>query len=136
MEIFNDSSFKMSFKRSTSCHFFIKRKFQVEGHAWMQEIIGHFWWRIWYISKYGKSTLFLQLWLNATFISSIHLNPLFFHLKACNLIFIKHQESCPKTPWVWNSMDLYLVSWNWFFSQSQNFEIRNVTSKHKIYARF
>ena len=95
--------------------FLVKSKFQVEGHVWMQKIIGHFWRRIWNISKYGKSTLFLQLWLNINFSSSIHLTPFFFHCKACNLIFLKHQESCPKTPWVGNAMDLNLVTWNWIF---------------------
>ena len=93
--------------------FLVKSKFQVEGHVWMQNIIGHFWRKIWNISKYGKSTLFLQLWLHVTFSSSIHLIPFFFHCKACNLIFLKHQESCPKTPWVGNAMDLNLVVWNW-----------------------
>ena len=44
----------------------------------------------------------------------IILSPLFFHCKSCNLIFLKHQESCPKTPWVRNAMDLNLV-WNWFW---------------------
>ena len=75
--------------------FLIKSKFQVEGHVWMQDIIGHFWWRIWNISKYGKSTLFLQLWLNETFISSIHLTTFFFHCEACNLIFFKASRIMP-----------------------------------------
>ena len=41
--------------------FLVKSKFHVEGYVWMQDIIGHFWRRIWNISKYGKSTLFLQI---------------------------------------------------------------------------
>ena len=45
----------------------------------MRDVIGHFLRRILNISKYWKSTLFLQLWLNATFSSSIHLTPFFFH---------------------------------------------------------
>ena len=93
--------------------FLVKSKFQVEGHVWMQTIIGHFWRRIWNISKYGKSTLFLQLWLHVTFSSSIHLIPFSFHFKACNLIFPKHKELCPKTPWGGNPIDLNLVAWNW-----------------------
>ena len=60
-------------------YFLIKSKFQVEGHVWMQNIIGHFWRKIWNISKYGKSTSFSQLWLIATFSSNIHLIPFFFH---------------------------------------------------------
>ena len=38
--------------------FLVKRKFQVECHFWMQNIIGHIWRKTWNISKYGKSTLF------------------------------------------------------------------------------
>ena len=90
--------------------FLVKRKFQVEGHVWMQNIIGHFWRKIWNISKYGKSTPFLQLWLNETFSSSIHLISFFFHYKDCNIIFLKHQESCPKTPWAENAIVLKLVT--------------------------
>ena len=120
MDILNDSSFKnviqdIYFMPS----FLVKIKLQVEGHVWMQDIIGHFWRRIWNISKYGKSTLFLQLWLSETFISRIHLTPFFFHCKACNLIFLKHQKSCLKTHWAENAMILKLVTWNWSFITSQ-----------------
>lgn len=81
----------------------VKSKFQVEGYVWMQDIISHFWRKIWNISKYGKSTFF-QLWLVINFSSRIHLSPLFYHCKACNLIYLKHQESCPKTPWNENAI--------------------------------
>ena len=97
--------------------FLVKSKFQVEGHVWMQDIIGHFWRRTWNISKCGKSTFFLQLWLNTTFISRIHLIPFFFHFKACNFIFLKHQESCLKTPWAENAIGQKLAIWNWIFHQ-------------------
>ena len=118
-------------------YFLVKSKFQVEVHVWMQKIIGHFWRKIWNISKYGESTLFLQLWLNTTFSSSIHLIPFFFHCKSCNLIFLKHQESCPKTPWAENDIDFNLVTWNWSFPISQNLKSLFwllITSFPRIYA--
>ena len=120
MEILNGSSFKISFKRSISCLFFGQEKIPIGNPCLDQNIIGHFWRKTWNISKYGKSTFFPQLWLNATFRSSIHFILFFWYCKACNLIFLKHQESCLKTPWAKNAIGLNLVTWNWSFFISQN----------------
>ena len=117
MEILNGSSIKMSFKISTSFHIFWSRanfkwKACLDARHYRSLLK-----KIWNISKYGKSTFFLPLWLNTTLSSSIHLIPFFFHFKDCNLIFLKHQESCPKTPWVENAIGQKLAIWNWFFHQ-------------------
>ena len=85
--------------------FLVKNKFQVEGHVWMQNIIGHFW-RKFEIFLSIEVNFFPQLWLNATFSSSIHLIPFFFHLKAWTSSFqsIKNYALRPlelEMPWIW-----------------------------------
>ena len=92
--------------------FLVKRKIQVEGHVWMQDIICQFWRKNWNISKYGKSTIFLQLWLNTTSCSNIHLISFIAHWKACDLIFHMIQESHHKVPYIVGTMVMKVASWN------------------------